>query len=601
MKNLREDIQCMALWSISRDLEASNTSDFSRWTPTVVQSATRPVADADATAASGPMFASFIMADDEIDVRVQASLGALAAGAGVAIELVIAAQPTRIERIRELALPFAGRLTVNVVGCDADYSLAEAEARALAEAHGEFVALMSPGDLVEPTALSQMRRLATALRNRVAVIYADEDWIGDDDTTLMPRLKTGWDPDAQLGLDLPGRLCLMRRQEVLRAGGLRSDNEPAHHYDLHCRLTDLVRPSAIRHIPDILYHRRAPVSRYLPQLDEARACYIAAARDVARQAADRLGVGKVTVRGSHLASFVNQVQWPIPEPAPLVSILIPTRDQPELLRDCVDGVLRERDLPLELLIIDNNSAEPETAALFAELSQDPRVRILHAPGPFNYAKLNNDAAAQARGAILVFMNNDVHAMSAGWLREMVGLALRPDVGCVGAKLLYANRQIQHAGVVLQDGPFAMHVFRNNSMFALGFDGQLAGVRGYSAVTAACLAVRKALFERCGGFAAETFAVAVTDVALCLKIDELGFRNLCTPFATLLHYESASRGLIVAGDDYARSRLEVDFLRAKWSDRFHMDSFHHPMLDMAWDFPTKYVPRSPDAVAPVASR
>jgi GT2 family glycosyltransferase len=220
--------------------------------------------------------------------------------------------------------------------------------------------------------------------------------------------------------------------------------------------------------------------------------------------------------------------------------------------------------------------------LFDQLARDSRIRIVPSPGPFNYSEINNRGAAQARGEVLLFLNNDVEAISPGWLREMVGLALRGDIGCVGAKLLYPDERIQHAGVVLQEGPLAMHVFRLMNACDVGYDGQLAGVRTYSVVTAACLAVRKELFDRCGGFDQDNLEVSFNDVDLCLRIEEMGYRNLCTPFATLLHRESASRGSESSRDEVDRSRRELDFIASKWADRFRLDSFHHPSLHFSWD-------------------
>jgi GT2 family glycosyltransferase len=291
----------------------------------------------------------------------------------------------------------------------------------------------------------------------------------------------------------------------------------------------------------------------------------------------------VEVTGAPLASFVNRVHWPLPERLPMVSILVPTRDRAELVGACARGVLQETDYPpLELLILDNDSQESETAELFDELRKDSRVRILPMPGPYNYARINNLGAAQASGEILVFLNNDIEIVRSGWLREMVSHAVRPDVGCVGAKLLYPDRHIQHAGVVLQEGPLAMHAFRLLDASDLGYDAQLAGVRSYLAVTAACLAVRALVFREVGGFDEVGLQIAYNDVDLCLKVDEHGYRNICTPFEPIIHLENASRGPNLTPEKRALDGKELSCLAFRWSDRFLADPFGHPGVRLSWN-------------------
>jgi GT2 family glycosyltransferase len=401
----------------------------------------------------------------------------------------------------------------------------------------------------------------------------------------VPRFKTGWDPDAQLGRDLLGRLCFMRREKVAALGGIRPDRAPAHHYELHCRLAYSVPPTAIRHVPEVLYHRRVPPSQEQEELTGALNSYAKSARLIAQSAASILCGQPVEVTGAPLASFVNRVHWPLPERLPMVSILVPTRDRAELLRVCARGVLQETDYPpLELLILDNDSRESETADLFDELRKDPRVRILPMPAAYNYSRINNLGAAEASGEILLFLNNDIEIVRSGWLREMVSHAIRPDVGCVGAKLLYPDSHVQHAGVVLHEGPLAMHAFRLLDANDLGYDAQLAGVRSYLAVTAACLAVRATLFREVGGFDEVGLQIAFNDVDLCLKVDEQGYRNICTPFGILLHLEGASRAGADSLEKQARERRELFCLARRWDDRFRADPYAHPSIGVRWDAP-----------------
>lgn len=375
----------------------------------------------------------------------------------------------------------------------------------------------------------------------------------------------------------------MKRANVLEAGGFRAEFESAAHYDLHCRVTMPLPCSQVRHIPSVLCHRQVPPVMDAGDTRHAIDAYAAAARRVAAEAAFWQTGVMADVLPSPIAEFVNHVRRPLPSPAPRVSILVPTRDHANLVRTCLDGLLRKTDYPnFEVLILDNDSVEPATRSLFAELRADPRVHVLRVPGPFNFSSINNVGVEASAGEVLLFLNNDVEILDGGWLREMVGEAMRPDIGCVGAKLLYGDGTVQHAGVMLQRGPLAMHVCRTDGATDTGLDGRLAGTRDYLAVTGACLAVRRSVFEQVGGFDGEHLPVAFNDIDLCLKINDAGYRNICTPFASLLHLESASRGHDhVSEEKQRRAQREQAHASTKWIDRFERDPYHNPNVLLDW--------------------
>jgi O-antigen biosynthesis protein len=267
--------------------------------------------------------------------------------------------------------------------------------------------------------------------------------------------------------------------------------------------------------------------------------------------------------------------------------MIPTRDRADLLANCVEGVLHRTDYSnLELLIIDNGSVEPATLALFHRLCQeDSRVRILNFPGPFNYSALNNAAAREARGEILLLLNNDIDVIEPDWLRELVSHAVRPDIGVVGAKLLYANEQVQHGGVVLGPNGQMIHVHRLSSRNDPGYFGQLALTRTLSAITGACAAIRREVFLEIGGFDEANLPVAFNDIDLCLRAGDYGYRVVWTPFAELFHLESASRGPEHT-DPAKRARFlrEWQYMRNTWGSLLESaDPFHNPNLLFAWDY------------------
>jgi O-antigen biosynthesis protein len=528
---------------------------------------------------------SLIICDSGDDAALKNTLASLLVNDSSCAQIIVAGSARRTCNLRVLLHGLGASGAVDLHAADDVISFAELQASSLGVARGEFIAFLTAGDLLEPDALGLLR--AVALHESGAnIIFTDEDWIDDKGSTCCPRLKTGWDPDAQLGRDHFGHLCLLRRSRVEETGGFRLEHSPAHEYDLHCRIAFSVAPPTIRHVPLVLCHRAIP--RDETNEKNARETFERAARIVAQLAAQELCGEPVNVTPAPLAPFINRIHWPLPVPVPLVSILVPTRDRADLVRNCVEGLLTRTDYDnLEILILDNDSVEPATFQLFAQLSADRRVRVVSVPGPFNFSRINNDGAREARGEILVFLNNDIEIGEGGWLREMVSQTLRPDVGCVGARMLYGDRHVQHAGIVLQPGPLAMHVFRRRHESEIGFDAQLAGTRTYAAVTAACLAVRRSLFDRVGGFDQHNLQVSFQDVDLCLKIEELGYRNICTPFEPLLHLEGSSREVGVG--QHVREHQELRCLVQRWNDRFYGDRFGHPLIRLDWENPERLMP------------
>jgi GT2 family glycosyltransferase len=283
------------------------------------------------------------------------------------------------------------------------------------------------------------------------------------------------------------------------------------------------------------------------------------------------------------APMWNRVTFPIPDPAPPVSIIIPTRDRADLLESCIEG-LRSRTSyqPAEILIIDHESVEPETHLLFERLTRsEPRLRILPYHGAYNYAAMNNMAIEQATGEVIALLNNDIDVRGPEWLGEMVSHAVRPGVGIVGAKLLYGDHRVQHAGIVLGPGPSLVHVQRLAEPDSLGYFGQLALTRELSAVTAACLVSRKAVLVEIGGFDAVNLPIAFNDVDLCLRAGDFGYRVVWTPFAELFHLEGASRGSDALPEQQARSRQELQYLYRTWAGVIENDPFHNKNVLFGW--------------------
>jgi GT2 family glycosyltransferase len=280
-----------------------------------------------------------------------------------------------------------------------------------------------------------------------------------------------------------------------------------------------------------------------------------------------------------LAHGHYRVRWSLPTPAPRVSIIVPTRDRADLLRQCVESVLSKTCYPdFELLVVDNGSTEPEALEYLASLHGRERVRVLRHDAPFNFSEINNWAVARCDSPLLCLLNNDIEVIDGDWLREMASLACREHTGAVGAMLLYPDDSIQHAGVVLGLGGVANHAYCHQPAGIPGHGARALVAQEMSAVTAACLVVRRSVYEQVGGLD-ERLQVAFNDIDFCLRLRAAGYRNAWTPFARLYHHESATRGAEDTEEKIARFHGEVALMRERWADVLDHDPAYNPNLSL----------------------
>lgn len=455
---------------------------------------------------------------------------------------------------------------------------AEAVNRAARTAQGGFLLLLDPADALPRHALYMMA-LEILRHPDAAMVYADEDRIDDGGRRTDPHFKPDWNPDLFHSRGEAGGPVAVRRSLFGAVGGLRGAAGEAAAFDLLLRVTEAPGAGAVRHIPHVLCHRRGEPRRGGgPDACRALAGHFARRGIAAGVAATPAGL---------------RVLYPVPEPEPPVSLIVPTRDRAALLHGCVEGLLERTDYRnLEVLVVDNGSVEAETHACLAALESRGRVRVLRHPGPFNYSAINNAAVAQARGAVIGLINNDIAVLEPHWLREMVGHALRPEVGAVGAKLYYADDTVQHAGVIVGIGGVADHGHRRFPKGDPGYFGQLALTRDVTCVTAACLLTRRAVFDEVGGLDERDLPVAFNDVDFCLRLRKRGYLVVWTPYAELHHLESASRGDDAVPGKRRRLIAESRRMRRRWGRDLLADPYYNPNLTLeSCDFGLAFPPRS----------
>ncbi len=465
---------------------------------------------------------------------------------------------------------------IKLVRLEESQGVAVATNAALAIAEGEVALFLDHDDLLAPHALAMVAD-AFAGRPDAAAVFSDEDGLDAHGRRAAPLFKSDLDHERLLAQNHVNHLFAVRLDLLRRLGGLRTGLDGVQDHDLVLRVVESGE-GPILHVPHVLYHWRiypggqSLSQRSKPELDARRVRAVRAHLErVGRRGSLEPG------RGGHLV-----VRTPAPDAPPQVLALVPTRDRPGLLEACVTGLLEQTDYPaLRVCIIDNGSRSDRALRLLRRLARTSRVDVLRIDEPFNFAALNNRAAASFPSQVLALVNDDVMVVEPGWLKAMVGLASLPDVGAVGAKLFYPDGRIQHAGITLGLGPHkvAGHAFRGAPGDSPGPQNGLLVAREVSAVTAACMVLETAKFQQAGGFDEADFPVAFNDVDLCLRLGRLGLRTLWTPQARLMHLESATRGPDKAGASGARLAEEAHRMRERWGARLSQDPYYNPNLTL----------------------
>ena len=468
---------------------------------------------------------------------------------------------------------------------------------ALTLASGEFIVLMDHDDLLPVHALYEVASELLAHPD-ADVIYSDEDRVDGEGHRSDPYFKPMWSPELLAGHNMISHLGAYRRTLLEEVGGLREGLEGSQDWDLALRVTARTTPDRIRHIPAVLYHWRWKTG--VSSFSEAwlTRC-IAAGRQALEDWLTSQNADGAHIEPARLAPTWNRVVYALPDPRPLVSVIVPTKDCGLLLERICDDVLHGtnwQEQRLELVVVDNGSTEAEALKVLDRLRTNPRALVLRFEEAFNYSKMNNLGVAQSRGDVLALLNNDIEVIQPDWLEEMVRLALRRGVGIVGAKLLYPDRRVQHGGVAMGPGGMIAHLLNDASEDDLGYMGQLALTRALSVVTGACMVMRREVYEELGGLD-EAFAVTFNDADLCLRARDLGYRVVWTPDAVLLHRESATRGADWLQRNGSYAHEEWVNMRRRWGQVMDTDPFHNPNVILHGEAGGPLIPAPPRRVAP----
>lgn len=456
---------------------------------------------------------------------------------------------------------------------------------AMAAASGEYIAFADHDDVLEPHALYECVRVLNEHPD-TDVIYSDEDKMSmDGHKFFQPHFKPDFNIDLLCTVNYICHLFVVKRTLQKQVGELREAFDGAQDYDFIFRCVE--RAGKIYHIPKILYHWRSHENSTSENPESKLYAFDAGERAIQAHY-DRMGIPAEVSKGEYLGLYRTRYRL---EPKPFVSIIIPNKDHIEDLKRCIDSIeLKSNYENYEYIIVENNSTEEETFAFYKRMEeQNPRVHVVYYKGKFNYSAINNFGARFAKGEYLWLLNNDTAIINGDCIEELVGYCTRDDVGIVGARLYYEDDTIQHAGVVIGFGGIAGHCFVQHPRGATGYCHRIICAQDYSAVTAACMMVKREVFDAVGGLT-EELEVAFNDIDFCMKVRTLGKLVVYNPYAELYHYESKSRGLEDTPEKIQRFQREIAVFERRWPEILRDgDPFYNPNLTLeSQDFSLKRI-------------
>lgn len=457
---------------------------------------------------------------------------------------------------------------------DSNEGIAGNTNEALKMADGDFVVLTDHDDLLSPEALYQCAK-AVQKEPQTDVIYSDEDKVDMSGKKFFePHFKSDYNIDLLCTMNYICHLFVVRKDVMERAGLFESCYDGAQDHDFILRCTE--KAEHIVHIPKVLYHWRCH-AQSTSENPESKLYAFENGCKAVKAHYDRIGIPAEVEQGPFYGMYRTHYLW---KEQPLVSILIPNKDHVADLKKCMDSIEEKSTYRnFEFIIVENNSTEEETFAYYKEIEKRDNVRVLYYKEDFNYSRINNFGAKEANGEYVLLLNNDTEMIEPDSIKEMLDVCMRPDVGIVGAKLIFEDNTIQHAGVIIGFGGVAGHAFIGQDRDDNGYFSRIISVQDLSAVTAACLMVRRSVFDEVEGLN-EEFKVAFNDIDFCLKVRKAGYLVVYNPYAQFYHYESKSRGQEDSADKVARFQQEIGLFGERWGELLeHGDPYYNPNLTL----------------------
>ena len=484
-------------------------------------------------------------------------------------ELCIVDDASSTEQLKTFLSKFKNQKKVKLKFLEENRGISQASNKALSLATGEFVGLLDHDDELSPDALYENVKILNHFPE-ADLIYSDEDKINPKGKRIEPYFKPSWSPDLLLSYNYICHFSVYRKTMLDTVDGFRSGFEGSQDYDLLLRVTE--KTDKIYHTPNILYHWRQ-IEGSTSIVHKEKIAHINNSIKALQQAIERRKIDGTVGKGINFNQFESYRVKRKLNQNPLVSIIIPMKDKVSYLKKNLKSIEEKTEHGnYEIVIVDNNSEEKETLDYLNSIENKKSIRILQYKNEFNFSKINNFAVGEVKGEHILFLNNDIEVISQGWLSAMLEHSLRKEVGAVGAKLIYPNDTIQHAGTIVGLGGTAGHSHKHHPAEGNGYFGALNTIRNYSAITAACMLIRKEVFEEVGQFDEKKLMVAFNDVDLCLKIRRKGYLIVYTPYAALYHHESISRG-------YELNPTEISSMNNRWGDILLSDPYYNPNLSL----------------------
>jgi GT2 family glycosyltransferase len=489
-------------------------------------------------------------------------------------ELCIADGSTSKDDIHKIIDSYSKESRIKIKYLEQNFGIADNSNEALALSTGSYIAFLDHDDTIPSNALAEVVR-AINKNPDADFIYSDEDKISENGSARFgPHFKPDWSPDTFRSHNYICHLSIIKRELLDKIGYFRTGYDGSQDYDLYLRATE--NANNIIHIPKVLYHWRS-FKGSTSAVPEAKLYAYESAKKALKGHLKRTGVKATVADGFTIGSYSIDYKF---DHQQKVSIIIPNTDHVELLKNCIESILfKTNNVNYEIIIVECRSTSEQIFNYYETLRNNKRIKVIIWDKPFNYSKVNNYAAERASGNVLLFLNNDTKVITNDWLESLLRHTLRQEIGAVGAKLIYPNNKIQHAGIIIGLGGIAENAHKHYPKKSAGYMRRLSIVQNVSAVTGACMMIRKDVFKEVGGFD-EEFALAYNDVDLCMKLREKGYLIIFTPYAELYHYESKTRGYEDTPEKKARFKKEAELFMKKWGHIVEKgDPYYNPNLTL----------------------